>query len=136
MPLDEPSKRYPFQGPVFNVFTLANVDNTSHSLTLGPNHVTDFIVMDIICDILTLYSHNHKECVNYLGRIGSLVEGVVQGEMLKHVTYQYIMSGLIRELLRLPTSNEKMVYYSALVVGLCRIDPLFPSGLCMFFHYI
>jgi hypothetical protein len=129
MPFDDPSKRYPFQGTCFNVFSQENIGLTSHSLTLRPYHVSNYIIMDVIKDILTLYSHNHKECVSYLGRINGLVEGVVKGEAaVKLVTYQFIMNGLIRELLRLPTSNEKMVYYSCIVVGLCRVDPLFPSG--------
>lgn len=39
------------------------------------------------------------------------------------------MNVLLQELLRLPRSREKLIYYSVLVVGMCKADSGFPSAL-------
>lgn len=117
---DSSEKRYPFQGISFHVFTPENKDQFNH-LMLDQQDPARIILSDIIRDIITLYSHNHKECVAYLMRLVALTD--------KSLLYQTIMEVLIQELLRLPSSTEKSIYYAIIVVGMCKGDPTFPSSL-------
>jgi nuclear cap-binding protein subunit 1 len=72
---------------------------------------------DIAVDTIYLHSHNHIECCQ-------LLLGLPNAHAPSSYNfYQSIVENLIRELIKLPASQEKSVYYATLLFDLCKNAP-------------
>eukprot|EP00842_Homolaphlyctis_polyrhiza_P003640 jgi/Hompol1/4277/HPOL_003575-RA len=84
--------------------------------------ISRFILDDIITDIIRIYSLNHKECSRILLNIRThlnLVHITDRG----YNTVETVIECIFSELLRLPTSQERSVYYETLIIDMCKDAP-------------
>ena len=72
---------------------------------------------DTILDTIYLLSHNHIECSQLLLSLPKYHADTLYN------FHQSIVENLIRELIKLPASQEKSVYYATLLFDLCKNAP-------------
>jgi len=85
------------------------------------NDVNRFIIADLAVSILTLYSHNHTYCQKYLLLLPSLLnEKWCKGQ--GYNVMEGIVESLFAELLRLPKTREKAIYYGVVLSDLVKGD--------------
>ena len=90
--------------------------------------INRFIMSDIIGDIVHLFAHNHKECVDYLSRFSSYFDELPDDTSSS--IWECIMEVVLHQLFTLPKSHERNVYYAIVIAGLCKeISDGFPSAL-------
>jgi hypothetical protein len=75
---------------------------------IGNESINDFIQMDIMKDVIDIYSLNHFECTKRLLSIQN---------QNKHTL---IVKTIFQELFRLPKTSNKPIYYNTLMTTLCR----------------
>ncbi|KAJ3193157.1 Nuclear cap-binding protein subunit 1 [Irineochytrium annulatum] len=105
--------------PISWIFDDVSIMNGEIRLaSLPPTSSIDrFIMDDVVIDTIYLTSHNHTECVQLL---------LALPEYYAETSYSFIdatAENLFRELLRLPVSHEKSVYYATLFIDLCKAVP-------------
>lgn len=75
---------------------------------IGNDSVNDFIQMDIMKDVIDIYSLNHFECTKRLLSI-----------QIPN-NHELIIKTIFQELFRLPKTTKKPIYYNTLLTTLCR----------------
>ena len=81
------------------------------------NHVARFILDDIVHDTIQIFSLNHTEASRLLLGLPLFISTDYSG---KFNIYQSIVQVLIAEMTLFPKPREKVVYYSTLLMDLCK----------------
>ncbi|KAJ3232685.1 Component of the cap-binding complex (CBC) [Chytriomyces hyalinus] len=108
----------PEQEPMFWVFD--DSVNTSEKIVSelpSTQKIERFIMDDIALDTIHLLSHNHIECSHFLLNLDKFHKET------DYNFHQAIVENLIRELIKLPRSQELSVYYATLLFDLCKGAP-------------
>ncbi|KAI8910107.1 MIF4G like-domain-containing protein [Gorgonomyces haynaldii] len=115
-PFGEPV-RFDYE-PVFYIFDEsigAGQDSAAHSGTR--EHLDRLILKDCIIDTIHIFSLNHKECARLLLEMDHyFTEGYVQTP----IVYEVILESIFALAVALPKPQEKSVYYTTLLMDLCR----------------
>ena len=74
------------------------------------------IVYDIIEDLIYNFHTNHRELIRYFDENLSFPDAPFN-------IYQVIMEVLVKNILRLPNPDLRVIYYGVLVMDLCRQYP-------------
>ncbi|KAJ3414970.1 Component of the cap-binding complex (CBC) [Chytridiales sp. JEL 0842] len=118
LPTEFRSSRIPEQEPLFWVFDDSVNTEEKRIADLPPTSTIErFIMDDIAVDTIYLHSHNHIECSQLLLGLPNCHAET------DYNFYQAIVENLIRELIKLPASQEKSVYYATLLFDLCKSAP-------------
>lgn len=80
-------------------------------------HISRFILEDIISDIIQIFSLNHLEASKILLNIQDFL---ADGYFETYNVYQALVETLITEMVCFPKPDEKIVYYSTLLMDLCK----------------
>ncbi|KAI8607521.1 armadillo-type protein [Chytriomyces sp. MP71] len=115
----------PEQEPMFWVFD-DSVNTPDRILAELPSmrKMERFIMDDIALDTIHLLSHNHIECSLFLLNLDKFHKET------EYNFHQAIVENLIRELIKLPSSQELSIYYATLLFDLCKGAPgKIPSAL-------
>ncbi|KAG0091883.1 Component of the cap-binding complex (CBC) [Podila epicladia] len=147
-PLHTDSTSYYLPAPLFRIFLGEESDQTS-SLP-DPYSIAHFIVHDNLTDVLCLFEINRKECAKYLFMvqysyaIGTFADSSVSGGAAPKPedmetdspaaqgwsVDQLLAEVIFTEMFRLPKPEFKTVYYSSLLVEVCKSFPdCFPTAL-------
>ncbi|KAJ3045244.1 Nuclear cap-binding protein subunit 1 [Rhizophlyctis rosea] len=91
--------------------------------------ISRFIFDDLIYDIIRIFSLNHKECSRFLRDLPQFFdEGYLQNN--GYNVMAAVTETLFSEMLRLPRSQERSMYYATLLIDLVKEDPsAFPKVL-------
>ena len=81
------------------------------------------LIRDLVVECLNLYEHNRRECANMLSRLGYFFS-VNEADQIILNTVECILM----ELLSLPSSEQKPVYYASVLFELMKVEG-FPSAL-------
>ncbi|KAJ3022372.1 UNVERIFIED_CONTAM: Nuclear cap-binding protein subunit 1 [Siphonaria sp. JEL0065] len=108
----------PEQEPLFWVFD-DSVNTAERTLAELPStsKIERYIMDDIATDTIHLLSHNHIECSHFLLNIDKFHKET------DYNFYQAVVENLIRELIKLPHSQELGIYYATLLFDLCKGAP-------------
>ncbi|KAJ3062363.1 Nuclear cap-binding protein subunit 1 [Podochytrium sp. JEL0797] len=108
----------PEQEPLFWVFD-DSVNTPDRILAELPSttKIERFILDDLCVDTIHLLSHNHIECSHFLLNMDKFHKET------DYNFYQSVVENLIRELIKLPASQELGIYYAALLFDLCKGAP-------------
>ncbi|KAJ3283233.1 Nuclear cap-binding protein subunit 1, partial [Blyttiomyces sp. JEL0837] len=116
IPSDFGNATIPEQEPLFWAFDDSVNSGETKLVNLPPtSSIQRFIMDDLVVDTIHMLSHNHFECCNILLHMPNF-----------HINAggynfcQAIVENLIRELIKLPASQEKSVYYATLLFDLCK----------------
>ncbi|KAF9190188.1 Component of the cap-binding complex (CBC), partial [Haplosporangium sp. Z 767] len=143
------SATYYLPAPLFRIF-LGEEEESTSSLP-DPYSICHFIVHDNLTDVLCLFEINRKECAKYLFMVQySYVIGTFADSSLPAAASgakpedmetdapagpgwsvdQLLAEVIFTEMFRLPKPEFKPVYYSALLVEVCKSFPdCFPTAL-------
>jgi nuclear cap-binding protein subunit 1 len=80
-------------------------------------HISRFILEDTISDIIQIYSLNHLEASKILLNTQDFL---ASGYFQTYNVYQALVETLITEMVSFPEPDEKIVYYSTLLMDLCK----------------
>ncbi|KAI8816755.1 armadillo-type protein [Fimicolochytrium jonesii] len=108
--------------PVLRIFddSLMTPENAIIKLP-STNSISRYILEDMIYDIVRIFSHNHKEASRLLWQLESFLDGF----FLEDGKISYLASvveTLFAEMLRLPRSGERGMYYTTLLMDLIKED--------------
>ncbi|KAJ3019710.1 Nuclear cap-binding protein subunit 1 [Thoreauomyces humboldtii] len=108
--------------PVFRLFddSLQTPENAIIRLP-STSGISRFILEDLIYDIVRIFSHNHKEGCRLLFGLDAFLDPFY----LEDGGFQLLASAvetLFGELLRLPRSGERSVYYATLLMDMIKAD--------------
>ncbi|KAI9205151.1 armadillo-type protein [Polychytrium aggregatum] len=118
LPPDSESSRFPYQEPKFWIFDDSLIpEGKVHLPATGT--IARFILDDITSDIIHLFPHNHRECANYLLALPDFLNTQYIEEH-NYIPLETTIECLYCELVKLPRSQEKSVYYAMLLGNLCR----------------
>ncbi|KAI9359286.1 armadillo-type protein [Zopfochytrium polystomum] len=115
----------PDQEPVFWIFDDSVNTPSLHLVDLpSTSSIERFILDDLTVDIIHNLSHNHVVCSELLLALPKDLNTTGWGNGVNSASvYQAIVENLIRELIKLPASQELSVYYATLLSDLCRGAP-------------
>jgi nuclear cap-binding protein subunit 1 len=127
MPTRDIALRFRYATAVRNAVILFLLKRPGCQTTKRPvTTIDNFIVEDLATDIIQLFAHNHKEAAKYL----LLLPDFIDPSNLSSSIYDIIVETAFAELLKLPRSRERPVYYMTLIADLCRSAPAkIPSAL-------
>ncbi|KAI9135877.1 MIF4G like-domain-containing protein [Paraphysoderma sedebokerense] len=145
IPSDQSSSNYPTFGPVFRIFEnfMSEIPlNKGFVPNLPPfNSICRFIMSDLIVDTIQIFDCNHKEAANYLLLTRNIFdEGVVEkipelkdaredntitlaDSQPKWSFDQLAMELIFANILKLPSSVRKQVYYHVLLFDYIKVCP-------------
>ncbi|KAI9326716.1 armadillo-type protein [Obelidium mucronatum] len=108
----------PEQEPLFWVFDdSVNTEERILAELPSTSQIERFILDDLTTDTIHLLSHNHIECSHFLLNIDKFHKET------DYNFYQAVVENLIRELIKLPHSQELGIYYASLLFDLCKGAP-------------
>ncbi|KAL2918616.1 Nuclear cap-binding protein subunit 1 [Polyrhizophydium stewartii] len=81
--------------------------------------ISRFILDDLATDIIRIFSLNHKECCRLLLEMDKFLDAAHALDMAV-VVAEAVVECIFAELLRLPKSQERTVYYETLIIDLCK----------------
>ncbi|KAJ3212431.1 Nuclear cap-binding protein subunit 1 [Entophlyctis luteolus] len=116
--LDFNMSEIPTQEPIFWVFD--DSVNTPENIlaNLPPTHkIERYIMDDLTLDTIHLLSHNHIEAAHFLLNMDKFHKDT------DFSFHQCHVENLIRELIKLPVSQELEIYYATLLFDLCKGAP-------------
>lgn len=80
-------------------------------------HISRFILEDTMADIIQIYSLNHLEASKILLN----TQDFLAADYFQNFNvYQALVEALITEMVSFPKPDEKIVYYSTLLMDLCK----------------
>jgi nuclear cap-binding protein subunit 1 len=91
--------------------------------------ISRFVLDDVITDTIRIFSLNHKECSKLLLKTDSLLNiDFIERQGIQ--IYEAIVEAIFSEMFRLPKTHERFVYYTTLIIDLCKesLDKI-PSAL-------
>jgi nuclear cap-binding protein subunit 1 len=80
-------------------------------------HISRFILEDTISDIIQIFSLNHLEASKILLNTQDFLAA---GYFQTYNIYQALVETLISEMVSFPKPDEKIIYYSTLLMDLCK----------------
>lgn len=101
--------------PKFFIFD----DNVDKEIAQVPpmRHISRFILEDTLADIIQIYSLNHLEASKILLN----TQDFLAADYFENFNvYQSLVEALITEMVSFPKPDEKIVYYSTLLMDLCK----------------
>jgi len=120
LPPDSPDIKYMQNGTKFWIFddSLINIENSNIHLPLTSS-ITRYILYDIAADTLNIFSINHKECTRFLLQYKDSFNSEYIDEINCNV-YEAVMEVIFAEMLKLPSSDIKQIYYNTIVIDMCK----------------
>ncbi|ORX59900.1 ARM repeat-containing protein [Piromyces finnis] len=120
LPPDSQDIKYMTPGTKFWIFddSLINVENSNIHLPLTSS-ITRYILYDIAADTLNIFSINHKECTRFLLQYKDSFNSEYLDEINCNV-YEAVMEVIFAEMLKLPSSDIKQIYYNTIVIDMCK----------------
>ena len=115
---DEPTFLYPYQHNVFWIFS--DAINTSEKTRSHLPDVTDIsrhILADILADLFSLYSHNHRVLSAYLLNFRNFFSSAFTGQ---YQIDEAIIESLLAHIVGLPKPHTKTAYYTIVTIDLCN----------------
>ncbi|KND02543.1 uncharacterized protein SPPG_03001 [Spizellomyces punctatus DAOM BR117] len=108
--------------PVFRIFD-DSVQGVENIIVRLPSvlSISRFILDDLIYDIIRIFSHNHREVCRMLTDLETFLNGYYLRDGGFNVMASVIET-VFGELLRLPRSGERSVYYATLLIDLIKED--------------
>lgn len=117
--IDDNNVVYPFQGT--HLVILTDAEPKAHSLPPS-NSIHRFIMTDLVNDTLHLFSHNHKECANYLLRLPEYLYSTRIDDFKYNITEQ-ITESILLQIISLPKPDLPVVYYHSVLFDIFTSDP-------------
>ncbi|TPX62408.1 hypothetical protein PhCBS80983_g00437 [Powellomyces hirtus] len=108
--------------PVFRLFddSLQTPDNAIIRLP-STRGISRFILEDLIYDIVRIFSLNHKEACRILFTLDTQLDSFyLEDEKIQHLAS--VVETLFGEMLRLPRSGERSVYYATVLMDMIKED--------------
>ncbi|OUM65327.1 hypothetical protein PIROE2DRAFT_7708, partial [Piromyces sp. E2] len=120
LPPDSQNIKYMTPGTKFWIFddSLINIENSNIHLPLTSS-ITRYILYDIAADTLNIFSINHKECTRFLLQYKDSFNSEYLDEINCNV-YEAVMEVIFAEMLKLPSSDIKQIYYNTIVIDMCK----------------
>jgi len=120
LPPDSPDIKYMTPGTKFWIFddSLITIENSNIHLPVTSS-ITRYILYDIAADTLNIFSINHKECSRYLLQYKDSFNSEYFEENNYNV-YEAVMEVVFAEMLKLPSSDVKQIYYNTIVIDMCK----------------